>query len=226
MAASERWARETERLYDPAWPTASRWQLLAARSELAYFSHRYDELEAVLDECLSLGTTLGDQELMRTALGNLMVAASARGDFALAVARGRALGTLLRHDRVETITVHFFVNFGAALTEFGELDEALSVLREAAPMLTRQGMWWMSLDAIALLAFKRGRIRDSALALGRSDALFVKLNRQRDDPVAQRMHDAVLSGLQQALPAADLERLLAEGAAMSDEEAARGALAD
>ncbi len=226
MAASEHWARETERLYDPAWPSASRWQLLMARSELAYYKHHhYEEFEAVLDEILCLATTLGDQHLMRTALGNLMVAASARGDFALAVARGRALGTLLRRDRFETITVHFFVNFGAALTEFGELDEAWSVLREAAPMLTRQGMWWMSLDAIALLTFKRGRIRDSALALGRSDALFVKLNRQRDDPVAQRMHYEVLCRLQQALSAAELERLLAQGAALSDEEAARGALA-
>ena len=44
--------------------------------------------------------------------------------------------------------------------------------------------------------------------------------------VTQRIRDAVLSGLQLALPAAELDRLLAEGAAMSDEEAARGALAD
>ena len=40
------------------------------------------------------------------------------------------------------------------------------------------------------------------------------------------MRDEVRCGLKQALSAAELERLLAEGAAMADEEAARGALAD
>ena len=118
------------------------------------------------------------------------------------------------------------VNYAAALTEFGLLDEALSLMRQSAPILTRQGTFWMCLDTIALLAFKRGRIPDAALALGRFDAMFVKFNQPRHGPITQRIRDEVLRGLQQALTAAKLERLLAEGAVLSDEEAVRGALAD
>ena len=146
--------------------------------------------------------------------------------FIRALARGRALVLMQRRNRFDRIATNTFANYATALTEFGELDEALSVLREVAPTLTRQGVWWIWLDTIALLAFKRGRIRDSALALGRSGARIVQSNQHRNGPITQRMHDEVLGGLQQALSAADLERLLAEGAAMSDEEAARGALAD
>ena len=227
MAASEHWAHETERLYDAAWPLASRWHLLMARSELAYYNHHHFEaFEAALDEILSLATTLRDQQLMRYALGNLAFASFARGDFAMAVARGRALVALLPRDRFDTSTAYVLVNFAVALTQFGELDEALSVLREAAPTLTRQGVWWMWHGQIALLAFKRGRIHDAALTLGRSEAVLVQFNQQRHDPITQRIRDEVLCGLQQALSASELERLLAEGAAMSDEEAARLALSD
>ncbi len=226
MAASEQWLHEAARLHDAAWPKASRKHLLDARGALAYGNHQYDAAEAATDETLRLATTLGDQQLMRVAGSNLAVLAAVRGDLAQAVARGRALVTMRRRDRFDVIATNAVANYAAALTEFGELDEALSVLREVATTLTRQGLWWMWLEVIALLAFKRGRIRDAALALGRSDALFVKLNRQRDDPIAQRMRDEVLSGLQQALSAAELEQLLAEGAALSDEEAARLALGD
>ncbi len=227
MAASEHWAQETERLFDATWPLASRLHLLMARSDLAYYNHhRYEEFEARMDEILSLATTLGDQQFMRYALSNLAFASFARCDFALAVARGRALVALLPRDRFDTSTAYVLVGYAVALTQFGELDEALSVLRQAAPTLTRQGVWWMWLERIALLAFKRGRIRESALALGRSDVVFFQSNQQRHDPINQRIRDEVRDGLQQALPAAELERLLAEGAALSDEEAARLALGD
>ncbi len=226
IAASEQWLREADLLHDAGWPPASRYHVLQERGALAFYKHRYEEAEAATGEALRLATTLGDQQLMRAALANLALSSSARGDLGQAVARGRALVAMQRRDLFDGIATHTFANYGTALTEFGELDEALSVLREAAPMLTRQGILRMCLDTIALLAFKRGRIPDAALALGRSDALFVKFNHQRYGPVFQRIRDEVLSGLQQALSAADLERLLAEGAALSDEEAVRGALAD
>ena len=137
MAASEYWAQETERLYDAAWPLASRSQLLMARSEFAYYNHhRYEALKAVLDESLSRATTHGDQQLTRNALSNLAHAVFARGDFALAGARARALVALLPRDRFETSTAYVLVGYAVALTQLGELDEASSVLREAAPTLT------------------------------------------------------------------------------------------
>ena len=224
--ASEQWLGEAALLHDAGWPPASRYHVLQARGGLAYYRHRYEEAEAAIDEVLRLATTLGDQQLMRWALGNQVPLSAARGDLAQAVARGRALLLVQRRDRYDRPADHTLANYAAALTELGELAEALSVLREAAPTLTRQGVWWIWLDTIALLAFKRGRIRDSALALGRSGARIVQSNQHRYGPITQRMRDEVRCGLKQALSAAELERLLAEGAAMSDEEAARGALAD
>ncbi len=226
IAAGEEWLREAELLHDAGWPSASRYHVLQERGGLAYYKHRYEEAEAATDEALRLATTLGDQQLMRAALGNHAALSAARGDLAQAVERGRALVLMQRRNRFDRIASNTLLNYAAALTEFGELDEALSVLREAAPTLARQGTWWIWLDTIALLAFKRGRIHDAALALGRFDAMFVKFNQPRYGPVFQRIRDEVLRGLQQVLTAAELERLLAEGAAMSDEEAARGALAD
>ena len=224
--ASEQWLREAALLHDAGWPPASRYHVLQARGGLAFHKHRYEEAEAATDELLRLATTLGDHLLLRSALANQAVLAAARGDLAQAVARGRALVAMQRRDRFDGIASNILANYGTALTEFGELDEALSVLREAAPMLSRQGMSWMCLDTIALLAFKRGRIHDAALALGRSDAMFVKFNQPRYGPVFQRIRDEVRDGLQQALSAAELEQLLAEGAALSDEEAVRLALGD
>ena len=61
-----------------------------------------------------------------------------------------------RRDRFDGIASNILANYGTALTEFGELDEALSVLREAAPMLARQGMSWMCLDTVALLPSNGG----------------------------------------------------------------------
>ena len=226
IATGEQWLREAVLLHDAGWPPASRYSLLRARSDLAYCEHRYEEFEAALDESLSLCTTLGDQQLMRVALANLALSSSARGDFAQAVDRGRALIALLPRDRFGMLAAYALGNYAAALTEFGELDEAVSVLRESAATLTRQGVWWMWLDTIALLAFKRGRIQDAALVLGRSDSCHAKVGAWRDDVLDQRTRNEALSGLQQALSAAELEQLLAEGAALSDEEAARLALGD
>ena len=226
IVVSEQWLRETELLHDAAWPLASRWHLLEARRMFAYLNHRYDEAETVSDESLRLATKLADVQLVRTAQESLAAIAGARGDLAHAVERGRALIALRRGDRFDQLVPSTLGNYGVALTESGLLDEALPVMRSAALILTRQGIGWMQLDAIALLAFKRGRIDDAALALGRSFACWAKFNQPRYGPITQRIRDAVLSGLRQALPAAELERLLAEGAAMSDEEAARGALAD
>ncbi len=224
--ASEQWLREAALLHDAGWPPASRYYLLRARCDLAYCNRRYEEAEAAIDEVLRLATTLGDQQLMRVALGSQAVLSSTRGDLAQAVERGRALLALLPRDQFGMRNVLALVNYAAALTEFGLLDEALSLMRHSAPILTRQGTFWMWLDTIALLAFKRGRIPEAALVLGRSDASRAKVGMWRDDPIDQRIRDGLQSGLRQSLPAAELERLLAEGAAMSDEEAARGALAD
>ena len=79
------------------------------------------------------------------------------------------------------------------------------------------------LDVFAYLAGQRGRLGDAALAFGCADAEFAHrgASRQADE---QRVHDATLSALREAMPAYFVSALLTEGAALSVEEAARLAL--
>ena len=91
-------------------------------------------------------------------------------------------------------------------------------------MYSRQGFLWEFLTEIALLALERGHATEAALAFGRADAA----QAWRDTsppPAAMQEREALLRRLQQVFSAPELERLLAEGAALTDEDAARIALA-
>lgn len=225
VAASEQAALESQQLHDPHWPAASRWHLLTARSFYLHCSGRYAQAHAVNEQSLQLAITLGDTARLRTALLFLEQTAQAQGLFEAAAARGRELVAMLRRDRFSGPIGTALGNLAAALTALGRLDEALPLAREAAALEAPAGALLSWLDAFALLAFKRGRHTEAALALGRAEAM----NRQhglRRQPNEQRQRDEVLGLLQRALPDDELDALLARGAALSDDEAARLALAD
>ena len=228
IEASERFVNDAALLHDSAWPAKLRWPLLQARNWLHFCSGRYQEGEAVARECLALAEADDDHQWIRYSLSSLERYAAAQGNFAEAAERGRAFLDVLRGHPFANHVDHAvaLANYGAALTELGRLDEALPITREAAVCESRDGTLWQMLYAIALLAVKRGRISEAALAHGRSEAMYAKLDQRREDPSEQRAHIEVLDRLRKALPAEELRRLLAQGAAMSDEEAARGALAD
>jgi hypothetical protein len=81
----------------------------------------------------------------------------------------------------------------------------------------------MVLDTSALLAMKRGRFEAAALALGRADAAAADVHRARQ-PNEVRARAITLAGLQRALTAPELDRLLQAGARLSEDEAASLAL--
>ena len=111
-----------------------------------------------------------------------------------------------------------------ALSQRGELDEALTVAREATGVFAKQGFLWALLTMIASLALQRGHVTEAALALGRADA--AEAWRDASPPPAEiQERGDLLRRLQKVLSASELERLLSEGTALTDEEAARIALA-
>ena len=224
-AASERAALEAQRLHDVGWPPASRWHLLKARSFFLHCSGRYAEARAVSEECLRVAMAVGDTTLVRAALLYLEQTAQAQGHFEEAVARGRELVTMLRRDRFGGPVGTALGNLSAALTATGQIDDALTIAREAAALEEQAAALWNWLDPFALLAFKRGRVAGAALALGRAEAVNARHGYLRQ-PNEKRQRDELLVLLQQALPAAELKRLMAQGAALSDEKAARIALGD
>ena len=79
-------------------------------------------------------------------------------------------------------------------------------------------------DALALLALRRGRLPEAARIAGRSSALDQRRSSRRE-PNAQRAREEVMAALQGAFAAEELARLLSEGANLSDEEAANLAVA-
>jgi hypothetical protein len=116
-----------------------------------------------------------------------------------------------------------FGNLATALTRAGELAEAQQAAREGLPLLQRRGETYLQLDPFALLALKLGRPEDAARALGRSRAVIGTTSDARQVN-EQRAHDDALAELQRAFAPDELERLFAEGAALSDDEAARRAV--
>jgi hypothetical protein len=114
-------------------------------------------------------------------------------------------------------------NLCAALILADELDAALQVAREALPLLQREGTLNASADHFALLACQLGQHAAAARVLGRMDANFSGsgFEREMSEARAARM---TRDALQQALPTDDLQRMMQEGASMSDESVVRIAL--
>jgi predicted ATPase/DNA-binding winged helix-turn-helix (wHTH) protein len=225
LSASERAALECRQLHDSGWPPASRWHLLNANSFLLHCGGRYAQAHAANEECLRLAVALGDTARVRAALLYLEQTAQAQGLFEEAAVRGRELVAMLRRDRFGGPIGTALGNLGAALTALGQLDDALAMAREAAALEARAGALLSWLDAFALLAFKRGRVADAALALGRAEAGNRQLGFRRQ-PNEQRQRDELLALLRETMQDAELQQLMQRGAALSDEEAARIALAE
>jgi tetratricopeptide (TPR) repeat protein len=217
--------QQMDRLHDAAWPPALRWQLLKARIWLLSYSGRLSESVTLCEEALRLAEVSGDEELVFTMLVYLEQGAQAQGRTEDAVARGRRLLELTRHSPFSAQRKFAIGNLATALTDLGQVDEALPLAREAAAKSAQDGTLWEVLDPLALLAFKLGRIADAARVFGCAEAAHA-FRKGRRQVVEQRIRDQVDTMLRSALPADELERLLVEGAALSDQVAARIALGD
>jgi predicted ATPase/DNA-binding winged helix-turn-helix (wHTH) protein len=184
----------------------------------------YDTAAALKLAALRAYERLGDEIQVRLARDNLADMALARGDVQEAVRLGRENAAALRRGPRSHLYIcaACFANLSAALTRAGELGEAQQMAREAIPLLQRRGWTYLHLDVFALLALKLGRPADAARALGRSRAVLGASGDAREIN-EQRAHDDALAGLREAFIPDELERLFAEGAVLSDEEAARTA---
>ncbi len=224
--ASAQLIDEVSECLDPSWPLAARWYSLAARNNYLYHSGSYADGALVAEECRALAVALGDRQLLILALGFLMRHLMQRGDYAQAVERGKELTEILRNVRFGNVGVAAFVfaDYAAALTQQGALDAALTATREAVAKEVEVGTLWEQLNAIALLAFKRGRIEAAAQAMGRFDAMVNAHPRTKISLSGQRIRKEVHALLAHAIPAEALARLNALGATLSDDEAARLAL--
>jgi tetratricopeptide (TPR) repeat protein len=108
-------------------------------------------------------------------------------------------------------------------TEQGQIERAMLAARESLPLLSDLGCAWNILDDFALLAAMAGNIGGAARAIGYTDATYKTSAAARPPHVAQsRLRTEAL--LRDKLAAELLERLFAEGARMTEDEACRALL--
>jgi predicted ATPase/DNA-binding winged helix-turn-helix (wHTH) protein len=228
VAGGKRATDEMALLIDPSWPSISRWQSLVARAFVVYVEGRgsIDEVQSLVDQMMSLASSAGDADKVSTALMWQQLTANVRGDFAEAARLGRRVVALARRDRFGSSDLtNALGNQALALTQAGELDEALATAREAASMGGHGGQVWQMLDTFALLACKRGRYEAAAVMFGRAEAANAWNGGVRE-PAEQQACDEVIERLRAAIPGARLQHLLGEGRLLSNDEAASLALAD
>jgi predicted ATPase/DNA-binding winged helix-turn-helix (wHTH) protein len=117
------------------------------------------------------------------------------------------------------------INLAGVRAERGELDEALAAAREGLPLLHDAGIAWNVLDHLALRAALAGKVADAARLTGFVDSAHAAKEATRQ-PNEMRAHARVRTLLLGKLAPEEVDRLLAEGAKMSEEEACRLALED
>ena len=163
-------------------------------------------------DALSILSTLADVTWM---LGDL--------DAALAASL-EAVARLRKSLRARKSTAgNCLTNLAGVHVERGELGEALVAAQEGLPLLKEFGMVWHPLDHLALRAALAGKVANAARLAGFTDGAHIarKMSRQPNEVRAQARLRALL---RENIAPDQLERLLAEGARMSEDEACRLAL--
>lgn len=114
-------------------------------------------------------------------------------------------------------------NLAGALTERGDLDEALAAMSEAIPLISELGVFYRFGDHFALRLAKAGHADAAARLLGYADGEHARFKAHRQHNEA-RAHSTLLRILSDAMSPAELTQRMAEGAKLTEEEAARLAL--
>jgi tetratricopeptide (TPR) repeat protein len=174
------------------------------------------------EKALSLYRGAGAQRSVLNTLGNLADTTWALGDLDAALAGFRETVALMRKSPLtmrSTLGI-YLANLAGVLTERGDLDEALAAAREGLPLLKLGGYVWIFVDHVALRAAMAGKVANAARLAGFTDSIFAakETSRQPNEARARKRLQALLRG---KLAPDELERLLAEGAKMSDDEACR-----
>jgi tetratricopeptide (TPR) repeat protein len=156
---------------------------------------------------------------------NLVEVSLEMGDVDRAVAEGRELAARLRETH-NTDTLGFVLGIlCGALTMRGDLEEALAVAKEAAPLLHDHGMVFGLFDHLALRAGLTGRTTDAALIAGYADSIYRASSRPRE-PIGRQAIERLAVLLREALSEDEVARLAHLGAQLSEDQVMTVALGE
>jgi hypothetical protein len=106
----------------------------------------------------------------------------------------------------------------AVLTAQGDLDDALSASREAAPLLRDEGVLFWLFDHLALRAALVGRAKEAAQLAGYTDAVHQKFGRPRE-PMGQRALEQLNGVLGHTATAGEIAEFRRMGARLTEDQA-------
>lgn len=152
---------------------------------------------------------------------NLIESSMQIGDFDRAIMNARDLTLRLRDTFHSDVLGYVLGLLVAALTDRGDLEEALTVAREAIPLLRDDGP--PIFDHLALRAALAGKLREAARLIGYADSAHKASSRPRE-PIERRAAMRVSKILRAALSGKEVGRLKREGAALSEDQAISVAL--
>ena len=179
------------------------------------------------EDALTIFHDTGAESAAVAILLNLADVTWSLGDLDAALRRHLEAATLIRktpHFAREMLG-HCLANLAGVYTERGELDLALAAAREGLPLCREGGSAWNKLDHLALRAALAGDDARAALLAGYEDATFHARGARRQ-PNEARARNRVQVLLSERLSPDEFERLRAQGAMLSDDEAVRQAAGD
>jgi tetratricopeptide (TPR) repeat protein len=140
------------------------------------------------------------------------------GDIEGAIAAGRELADRLRQTFNAPLLGSVLGILACALIAAGDLGEALTMAREAAPLLRDHGRLFWLFDHLALRAGLAGRTRDAARIAGYADAIYRASGHPRE-PIGRRAVERLADLLREALRADEITHLKREGACLTEDQA-------
>jgi len=182
---------------------------------------------ADFEEALAIFRDTGAESAAVAMLLNLADVTWSLGDLEVALHRHLEAAALLRKTPhfARDMLGHCLANLAGVYTERGELDLALAAAREGLPLCREGGTAWNKIDHLALRAALTGNDAKAALLAGYQDAAFQTRGSKRQ-PNEVRARARVQALLSDRLASDEFERLRAQGAALSDDEAVRRAMED
>jgi len=182
---------------------------------------------AYYERALDLDRKAGDEFGALAIIGNLANVIWALGDLEAAEASTREQVALLRNSPVRTrrLLGYALSNLAGVLTERGKLDQAFVAAHEGLPLVKEDGSAWIFADHVALRAALAGKLSNAARLAGYSQYTWAA-NEAKRQPIEARAHERLCALLREKLDRGELERLVAEGAKLSEDEACRLALED
>jgi predicted ATPase/DNA-binding winged helix-turn-helix (wHTH) protein len=177
------------------------------------------------ERAVSIQRAMGAERAWLRALSVAADATWALGDVAAAVAATRETTAKYREANDPRNLARALANLAGLLTERGDVDESLAALREGLPLARAHGFAWYYFDHVALRTALAGRIGDAARLGAFADAAYAAKQTTRE-PNEARARERLHSILRDKLARTELEHLLAEGAALGEDEACVLALRD